>query len=414
LDLDRRWERPAPTPEQQRNDIWIGLGSAVVSIASLEVWRSAYNVPINGPDWIAFAVFAVAGLALAVRRRLPLSVLLVEAVIFIAMGQRQPELVIVFTMQMLLFASLYAAWAWSRRTRALHAATVVVLVAMFGWLIWQFVHDMPEDPPVHEGLMSPYWAMVVYSLAINLIYFGGAIAWGHVAWRSARQRFELAEQHDRVLAGQQRDRENAVRAERVRIARDLHDVVAHHVSGIGVQAAGAARSIETRPDVARTALETIEESSRTAVSQMHQLVGLLRDDGDDRELAPQPGLADLHTIATTDQRPVLSFHQVGEPFAVPATIQLSLFRVAQEAVANIRRHAATAETGSVTLRYLGDGAESVEVEIIDDGRGARSPGDDGGFGLTGIRERAAMHGGTCEIGPRPAGGFRVRVRVPVE
>ena len=414
LDLDRGWERPSPTPEQQRIDVWIGLGAALVSIASLEVWRSAYNVPINGPDWIAFTVFAVAGLALAVRRRLPLPVLLAEATIFIAMGQRQPELVVVFTMQMLLFASLYAAWAWSRRTSALYATTVVVLIAMFGWLVWQFVHDMPDDPPVHEGLMSPYWAMVVYSLAINLIYFGGAIAWGHVAWRGARQRLELSQQYERERATQRRERERAVQAERVRIARDLHDVVAHHVSGIGVQAAGASRSIDNRPEVARAALETIEESSRTAVSQMHQLVGLLRDDADDRELAPQPGLADLHAIATSDQRPAIAFQQVGEPFAVPATVQLSLYRVTQEAVANIVRHAHGAYQGSVTLRYLAGEPDAVEVEVIDDGRGADDRCDDGGFGLTGIRERAAMHGGSCEIGPRPTGGFRVRVRIPVD
>lgn len=413
LDLDRGWERPGPTPEQQRIDVWIGLGAAVLSIVSLELWRSGNNLKITGPDWIAFAVFAVAGLLLVVRRRFPLTVLVVESALFIVMGERQPELTIVFTMQMLLFASLYTAWAWSRRARCLYGTTAVVLIAMFGWLVWQFVHDMPEQPKVHEGLIAPYWAQVVYSLAINVVYFGGAIAWGHVAWRGARQRCELAAQHERERAAQQRDRESAIRAERVRIARDLHDVVAHHVSGIGVQAAGAARTIDSKPEVARQALTTIEQSSRTAVTQMHQLVGLLRDDAEDRDLAPQPGLADLHTFTLTDQRPAIAFHQVGEPFDVPATIQLSLFRVVQEAVANIVRHARAADTGSITLRYLDAAEPAVEVEIIDDGRGGGEGTDDGGYGLTGIRERAAMHGGLCEIGPRPTGGFRVRVRIPV-
>ncbi len=417
LHLDRAWERPLPTPEQRRHDVWTGLVATVLGVVSLELYRSAANLKISGHDALAFGLFAACGLVLCLRRRFPLTMLVGQSALFIVIGERQPELGLVFTVQMTLFASLYTAWAWSRRTRGLYLTTTAVLVAMFGWLVWQFVHDVPASSGApHEGLLSPYWATVVYSLAINVVYFFGAMAWGHVAWRSARQRAEIADQHERERLAELRQREGALRAERVRIARDLHDVVAHHVSGIGVQATGAARVIDADPEAARRAIGTIETSARTAVTQMHQLVGLLRDDTEERDgRAPQPGLADLHRVTAPGRRPAIGFRQVGEPFDVPPTVQLSLFRVAQEAVANIVRHAPQADSGTVTLRYLDESDRAVEVEVIDDGRtAAPPPATSGGYGLTGIRERAAMHGGSCEIGPRPTGGFRVRVRIPVD
>jgi signal transduction histidine kinase len=171
------------------------------------------------------------------------------------------------------------------------------------------------------------------------------------------------------------------------------------------------------PDSARTALTTIERSSREAVVQMHQLVGLLRESDetstDGRE--PKPGLEDIAALAS-DELPVVEHRVVGEPFAVSDTVGLSLYRVAQEAVANVRRHA-NARRAAVVVRYVGgegDDDRSAEVEVTDDGRGrATNSRESGGFGLAGIRERAAMHGGEAEIGPRPQGGFRVRVRIPV-
>jgi signal transduction histidine kinase len=415
LDLDRTWTRPAPTAAQLRGDALFGVGAAVLSVVAVEVWRSAFATPLAGNDAVAYLLFAVAGGLLGVRRRFPLSMLAVESVIFIAVGERQPALSAVFTIQIIMFVALYSAWAWSRRLRALHATTVLVLVAMFGWLALLVVRD---QPPAAEqvGLLPAYPAAIIYSLVINIAYFFGAIVWGHGAWRSARQRAELLEQGRREADAQRREREAAIQTERVRIARDLHDVVAHHVSGIGVQAAGAGRVLQSRPDDARRALDTIERSSRQAVAQMHELVGLLREDDDRTALGPQPGLACLHDLAAgSPGRPIVTFAEVGAPFEVPSTTSSSLYRVAQEAVTNARRHAHAQHVG-VTVRYLGetdDRPQSVEVEVLDDGAGPSAPEGTGGFGLAGIRERAAMHGGLCEIGPRPEGGFRVRVQVPV-
>ncbi|MET0447212.1 MAG: sensor histidine kinase [Aeromicrobium sp.] len=417
LELDRRWARPAPTPAQTRWDAIGGVGAALLSVASVQVWHSGSGASLGWKGVEAYALFGLAALLLAFRRRLPLTTLLLVSAVFIVISERLPDLGAIFTIQVVLFVAVYTAWAWSRRPRRLFVTSGVVLVAMFGWLIWEFTRTEPPPRP-DVGMLPPYTALIVYSLSINVIYFLGAMAWGHGAWRSAHQRAEIA---DRVLAerlAQDRDRESAVRAERVRIARDLHDVVAHHVSGIGVQAAGAGRIIDARPEDAREALGVIERSSRQAVQQMHQLVGLLRADDDRGSRGPQPGLDELRTLAEPDGRPVVTFRQVGEAFDVPPTIGLSLFRIAQEAVANLRRHARAA-AGEVVLRFVpagGDDPAAVEVEVIDDGRATdarATPDPSGGFGLTGIRERAAMHGGTYDIGPRPDGGFRVRVRIPV-
>lgn len=417
LDLDRRWERPAPSRVRLRRDVIVGLLAAVFAVISVEVWHSAYASDLGWHGIEAYLLFGLSGLLLGLRTRFPLTTLLVQSVIFIVIGVRLDDLGMTFTIQVMFFISMYSAWAWSRTPWRLYATTALVLVAMFGWLIREYVvAPWPELPDV--GLLNPYAARIVYSLAVNVIYFVGAIAWGHAAWRSARQRAEIAERVDAERRAQDRDREQAVQAERVRIARDLHDVVAHHISGIGIQAAGAARMLDQDPEAARQALDVIERSSRQAVQQMHQLVGLLRADDERHDRSPQPGLADLRTLASPEGRPVVTFRQVGDAFEVPPTVAVSLFRIAQEAVANLRRHA-SAGSGEVVLRYAAANDEcpaSVEVEVIDDGRTSEretKQRESGGFGLTGIRERAAMHGGASEIGPRPEGGFRVRVRIPV-
>jgi signal transduction histidine kinase len=416
--LDRDWARPGPTRVQVRRDVYMAVLVAVVSVVSTEVWHSAYGSPLGWRGVEAFLWFGLAGLALAGRRRFPLSTLVVESAVFIVIGERLQALAGVFTIQMILFASIYAAWAWSRHAKALVAVSAVVLVAMFGWLSWAFMQPGRFPRNADVGMIDAFTALVIYAVAINIVYFLGAIAWGHAAWRSARRRAQIEEQAERERAQQAVERERAVQAERVRIARDLHDVVAHHVSGIGVQAAGAGRVLEVEPESAREALTTIERSSRHAVAQMHQLVGLLRttDDVQVEDRGPKPGLADIAALASADAVPVVEHRVVGEPFPVSDTVALSLYRVAQEAVSNVRRHAA-ARRAAVVVRYVdpaADGLRAAEVEVTDDGRGPDSNGSGGGgFGLTGIRERAAMHGGDVEIGPRPQGGFRVRVRIPV-
>ena len=417
--LDRTWERPAPTRAQVRADLRLGVLAALVSVASVELFHSASGASLGWRGIEGYLWFGLAGLALAGRRRFPLTTLVVESVVFVVVGERMVELGIVFTIQMILFAALYAAWAWSRHTRALQVVTVLVLVAMFGWIAVQFARPGATPPESGVGLLPSAAAIIVYSIAINVVYFFGAIAWGHAAWLSARRSALIAEQREREIGVQDLERRQAVQAERVRIARDLHDVVAHHVSGIGVQAAGAGRLLDSRPEAARDALGRIESSSRQAVSQMHQLVGLLReaDEAAPTDRGPQPGLDDVRALAVTTERPSVEVTSVGVPFDVPATLGVSLYRVVQEALTNVRRHS-LATSARITVRHVHqDGTRAVEVEVLDDGPARGVPdaqdGPGGGFGIDGIRERAAMHGGVADVGPRPSGGFRVRVRVPV-
>ncbi|CAB4684596.1 MAG: sensor histidine kinase [Actinobacteria bacterium] len=414
--LDRIWLRPRPSARQRRVDLVGAVLAAAVSLLVVELYRSAFGAEMGWRGVEAYLWFGLGGLVLAGRRSHPLLSLAVQSAIFIVVGERLGVLGATFPIQMILFAGLYAAWAWSRHPRALYAVTAAVLAAMFGWLLFRLLEPGGLPTADQGGRLDPAGSALAYGLMINLVYFLGAIAWGHVAWRGARERMAAEHQTALELALVEQQQARAISEERVRIARDLHDVVAHHVSGMGVQAAGAQRMLSLDPDAAREALGTIAASSRTAVSQMHELVHLLREPGAESSgRAPQPGLEDLALLADTDGQPVVEHRVVGAAFAVPPTTSLSLFRIAQEAITNVRRHAG-ARHASIVLRYL-DTPRAVEVEVVDDGRGASAAvsgsGESGGYGLTGIRERAALHRGETEIGSRPAGGFRVRVRIPV-
>jgi signal transduction histidine kinase len=204
-------------------------------------------------------------------------------------------------------------------------------------------------------------------------------------------------------------------AERVRIARELHDVVAHHVSVMGVQAGAARRVMERQPEKAAEALSSIEASSRQALVELHRLLGFLRRAGEADDLAPQPGLAQLEDLVGPggqgDLTVVLSIE--GDPRPLSPTLEVSAYRIVQEALTNTRKHSGGA-TASVRLRY---GPETFEVEVVDDGTSAdgdeRHVGNEGGLGLIGMRERVSLHGGHLRAGPGADGGFAVLATFPL-
>jgi signal transduction histidine kinase len=316
--------------------------------------------------------------------------------------------------------AIYAAVAWSRDRRRMKLVVILVFTAMFCWLFYGFVKALRTDAiqGANEGVLSPYVSFVLLNFALNALYFFGAYFWGRTAWGIARQRHELEQQAAELAAQQEANARRAVIDERLRISRELHDVVAHHISSIGVQAGGARRVMDTDPDAAKNALSVIENSSRTAVNEMRQLLGMLRAADPDLDLggpalkAPQAGADRLPGLVSTVNSGALSvgFHQIGTPVALPETVSVSVYRIAQEALTNVRRHS-TARSAHVTLRYLSDAA--VEVEIIDDGRPKHAPVGSR-LGHVGIRERVSLLGGESEIGPRPVGGFRVRARIPLD
>ena len=231
------------------------------------------------------------------------------------------------------------------------------------------------------------------------------------ACREADERAEAERQSSaRVLA-----------EERLRIAQELHDVVAHSMSVIAVQAGVGVHVIDDQPDQARAALEAISATSRGTLAEMRRLLGVLRDSDGARSSAPAPGLADLPRLVDDVRAagvPAL-LHVDGTAGGVHAGIELSAYRVVQEALTNVIKHAGKPTRVDVTVRYL---PGALVVEVIDDGRGlaARSgnggageaPADGSGHGLVGMRERVELWGGELSVGQAPGGGYRITARLP--
>jgi signal transduction histidine kinase len=214
----------------------------------------------------------------------------------------------------------------------------------------------------------------------------------------------------------ERERDNEVKvamaAERARIARELHDVVAHNVSVIVVQADGASYAIESDVGRARQALDTISSTGRLALAEMRRLLGVLRENDDAGAYAPQPGLAQLDDLVEQVRAAgiAVTFEAAGTPAAMSEGRQLTVYRIVQEALTNTLKHGGPHVSVSVRLDYTGD---AVEIRVVDDGRGAAAPDDGRGHGLAGMRERVAVYGGTVHAGPRAGGGFEVAANLPV-
>ncbi|MFC0628278.1 sensor histidine kinase [Kribbella deserti] len=419
------WRRPRPSQRAQRTDIAIGIALAVAGAFAAELMRSASPQPLDmGAGGIeGYFLSAAVPLTLCFRRRFPLATLLATSVMFFIAGERLPLIggANIVT-QVTLFMAIYTAAAWAQDRKRFQITIIFVVVSMFIWLAFGFVRALRADEITGsgvDGLLSPYVAYVVHNIGINIAYFVGSWLWGLTAWRTARQHDELLRQAQELAEQQQGNARRAVIDERLRISRELHDVVAHHISSIGVQAGGARRVMDTNPEAAKGALSVIEESSRTAVNEMRQLLGMLRaaDPDLDEEVgvsavrAPQANVDRLPALVADASNEQLSvgYHQIGTTQKLPETVSVSVYRIVQEALTNVRRHS-TARTANVTLRYLED---AVEIEVIDDGRPKHAPVGSR-LGHVGIRERVALLGGESEIGPRSVGGFRVRARFPVK
>ena len=243
----------------------------------------------------------------------------------------------------------------------------------------------------------------------GLLFFGffiGAPFLAGVAIRIRRER-------ERLLARERDERARAaVAEERTRIAGELHDVVAHAVSVIVVQARGGRKRLAADPEAARGAFDTIEATGQQALAEMRRLLGALRADDEEPALQPQPSLHRLDALAAavTEAGLPVEVHVEGEPPELPPGVDVSAYRIVQEALTNALRHAGPARA-VVRVRY---GEGEVGIEVADDGRGATSANGDGGHGLVGIRERVHVYGGEFEAGDRPEGGWAVRATLPFE
>jgi signal transduction histidine kinase len=224
---------------------------------------------------------------------------------------------------------------------------------------------------------------------------------------------ELEERARRLEFERDQQARLARASERARIARELHDVVAHSLSVVIAQADGGRYAGETDPEAALRALTTIGTTGRQALAEMRRLLGVLRSEAGDDGLAPQPGLDDLESLVAQVRASGLpvTLHVEGTPTRLSGGRGLAAFRVVQEALTNVLKHAGPAAQAVVHLRF---GDDVLEMEISDDGRGAAAADDGGGQGVHGMRERMALYGGTVHAGPRAGGGFVVRATLPLD
>jgi signal transduction histidine kinase len=255
---------------------------------------------------------------------------------------------------------------------------------------------------------------------LALVGFMGifAAAWllGHFAHNYRAYAARLEERTAELERAQVELARRAVTEERLRLARELHDVVAHAMSVIAVQSGVGAHVADSRPGEVGKALAAIEATSRAALTELRRLLGVLRQEGEPQaSLTPVPGLADLDGLLAEVAKAGLAvkLRVEGKPTELPAGVDLSAYRIVQEALTNVVKHAGPAHA-QVAIRYRD---QEVAVEVIDDGRGVAAVAGDGrrgsGHGLIGMRERVAAFGGDLEVGPRPGGGFRVAARLPL-
>lgn len=294
--------------------------------------------------------------------------------------------------------AMYSVAAWEERRRARIAAGLT-FVALAGVLT--------------AGMLSGYVEQLTLGVFVgNFIIFGTAFVVGENV-RNRRER--LAELEERAIAAEaarEEDARRAVAAERVRIARELHDVVAHSVSVMVVQAGAARRVLDRDRDAAVESLTAIEQTGRQSLSEMRRLLGVLRREDDvSFGRSPQPSVAAVDALVASTRDAGLDVDLVveGEPRPLPPGVDLSAYRIVQEALTNALRHAGPA-SARVVVRYDDD---ELHLEVCDDGRGVVSTDGDGGHGLVGMRERVTLYGGELSTGNRPGGGFVVRARLPL-
>jgi signal transduction histidine kinase len=337
-------------------------------------------------DALAYALLAAGPVALLVRRRYPVAVLVVVFGTTLAYWTRDYPRGPVFIALIVAFITTVIAG---------YRAVAIVMVIV-GWTAFTFLPYLAGNES-RPGLAGPF-ALLAWLLV--LLGVGEVVRAGRArAAETARTREEEARRR--------------ASEERLRIARELHDVLAHNISLINVQAGVALHLMDEQPEQARTALTAIKQASKDALGELRSVLEVLRKSGEAEPRTPQPGLDELDDLVSRAGAAglVVAVEVDGVPRALPAEVDLAAFRIVQEAVTNVARHAGQA-TATVRVAY---GEHEVTLQIDDNGRGGTPSSISGsGSGLAGMRERAAALGGRLEVGPRPGGGFRVRAELPMD
>ncbi len=369
-----------------RSDVALSSVLTTLSVAELFTTYAFERTTASGPASVHLAVVGFVGASLTWRRVLPL---LVAPFVF-ALLAFQPLVVVqpnTYGEVLISIIALYslAVYAPSWRSATVPGFATAVLAVLLG------LQD-PQDP---------------FGEAVTVVVFGSVVVLAGVVVRRSRGRAdEMQRQRD---VADQRAREIAA-TERARIARELHDVVAHGMSVVILQARGGRRKLEQDPRTARGAFDAIEGVATNCLDEMRRLLGILRENQPVAlPLSPQPKLHELEGLVEQARASGATVDLVveGEPRELAPAIELSAYRIAQEALTNALKHA-PGSTAHLRLRYE---ADAVAIEVVDDGPGMR--GDHPGHGLIGMRERVELFGGAFDAGTEPGGGFGVRARLPL-
>jgi signal transduction histidine kinase len=353
--------------------------------------------PVRHPvPWYVYLSFVAAlGLPLIWRRKWPRGVFAVVALIAFAQWLVGPDL---GPCDFNLFVALYTvaancAFRWS--IAAGLTAELGVVLALEKW--WAGQGSQTVWTTDLAGFSVFVWAVWLWGMYV-----------------STRRKYTagLEERAKRLERERDAHAQVAAAAERARIAREMHDVIAHSVSVMVVQADGASYMVDIDPARAKRAMETIGATGRQALTEMRRMLGVLREGGDAGPYAPQPGVEQLTELVDQIRSAGLPVDLTveGVPSELPTALQLTVYRIVQEALTNTRKHGGPAATAEVNLHY---GDDAVEIRIRDDGRGAAASDDGQGHGLVGMSERAALYGGSVRTGPRPGGGYEVLAHLPV-
>jgi signal transduction histidine kinase len=389
-----------------------GLAIAGVGLTALAAWGPPrlIGTSIAGPQWLLVLLAVALGAPLVLRRRAPLLMWTVPwaALYLQATVTHKPPAGL--ELMLVLFVGSYSLAAYSSLRRAVAGLAVTAPCAV------AYVANSNGNLGSNI-LFIPHGTIALGQSHNDSIFFVGEIL---ACWllgvfvRARREAASLAERN----AALQRQAERAVAAEQARIARELHDIVAHHLTVVVLQAPRARAS--GRP--AAASLEKIEHSGRQALTEMRRLLSVLREPGDGTGLAPQPGVGDLAALAESVRGAGLPVRLAidGDYRKLPAAVDVSAYRIVQEALTNVLKHAGPARA-EVTVCCLGG---ALTIEVTDDGAGAAAASSQPagpqpwgsrawGQGLVGMRERAAMFGGELLAGPCPGGGFAVHARLPL-
>lgn len=403
----------APTPDELKtkpSDWYLVAGLAVASVVFAILYYSAGFWPFKVPLWAACLMSVLISLPLLVRRRWPALAAWIQCTIYsvaLILGAVEPGV-----SQIMVFLGIYAIGAW-QADRHLAFVTRIVL---YGALFVLFSASMIiKFSSTETTSIVQFAASVGVSFLSNVAFFGGAWIFGNRAWNQRILLNELRTANDEVQAQERQLAQQSLDLERVSIARELHDGVAHLIAGVGIHAAAARRSLEKNPEKVRESLLVIESSARQTVEELRSLVYTLRDsDTQPHSAAPtqrNPSLGDIPELITqvrsTGRQVALSI--VGDPSPLTPLSETTIYRVIQESLTNVQRYAGQQAQVEVRLRYV---AEAVEIEVSNSGSGTAAGSLGTGMGIIGMRERVTALDGTLSAGPKTRGGWLVRARIP--